>query len=141
MVLLVITSPLYIVVLALEFVYRAKLCGRPSLFSKFIVTLAPAGTVIVLLSKARLLATRLIVTLVGVVVGVGLDVVVGVGLEVTVGVVVGVDVGVIVGVWVGVGLVVAVIVGVAVGVGVGVAFGPHALIAATAVRRNTRDSR
>ncbi len=59
---------------ALESLYREKLCGIPlSWLSKFNVTLAPAGTVMVLKSKARPLATRLIVTEVGA----GADVVVG----------------------------------------------------------------
>ena len=55
---LMIVCPLNIIVAPLEFVYSAKLWGMFSLLAKFIVTLAPAGTVIVLLSKARLSATR-----------------------------------------------------------------------------------
>ena len=47
------TWPLKMVVVAEESVYTAKLCGIPeSMLSKFTVTCAPAGTVIVLVSKA-----------------------------------------------------------------------------------------
>lgn len=43
--------------------YKAKLCGIwESLLSKFMVTAAPAGTVIVLMLKAMFSATRSIVT-------------------------------------------------------------------------------
>ena len=99
---LVIIVPTNIEEDALEFVYSAKLCGTLSWLSKFIVTLAPAGTVIVLLLKAMLSAIRSIMTLVVVGVGVGdvVGVTVGVGDIVTVGVgdVVGVDVAVAVAV-------------------------------------------
>lgn len=49
-------------VVADESVYRAKLCGTLSLFTKLIVTLAPAGTVMVLLSKEIFCAVRSMVT-------------------------------------------------------------------------------
>ena len=95
-------SPTNIEVEALEFVYNAKLWGALSLLSKFIVTFAPAGTVIVPLSNAIFCAMRFIVTLTGVGVGVGEDVTVGVGEDVMVGV--GEDVKVAVGDCVGVGV-------------------------------------
>jgi len=75
-----------------RFSYTAKLWEMPaSWLSKFTVTDAPAGTVIVLMLNAMLCATRLIVTLcpvplgVGVTAGVGVAVVVGVTVAVTVG--------------------------------------------------------
>ena len=73
-------------VVALEFVYSAKLWGTPSRLVKFIVILALAGTVIVLLSKAMLSAARSMVMLgpvgVGDVVTVGVGDVVGVAVAV-----------------------------------------------------------
>ena len=56
-------SPLKIAgVGALESLYRAKLCGTLSLFWKLMVTLAPAGTVMVLILKAIFCAVRSMVT-------------------------------------------------------------------------------
>jgi hypothetical protein len=108
------TCPVNMAVVAEEFVYTAKLCGMPeSWLSKFTVTDAPAGTVIVLKLNAILCAIRSMVTLWAVVVGV----VVGVGVGVDVDVGVGVALGVAVTVGVGVAL------GVAVTVGVGVEAG------------------
>ena len=47
---------------ALESLYRAKLCGTLSLFWKLMVTLAPAGTVMVPMLNAMFCAVRSIVT-------------------------------------------------------------------------------
>jgi hypothetical protein len=59
----VMICPIKIDVTAPELVYNEKLCGIPaSWLSKFIFTVAPAGTVILFLSKARFFAESAIVT-------------------------------------------------------------------------------
>ncbi len=59
----VMILPTKIAVVADESVYTARLCEMPlSLLLKFTVTFAPAGTVIVFLSKAMFCATRSTVT-------------------------------------------------------------------------------
>jgi hypothetical protein len=96
------TWPINIDVAALEFVYSAKLCGALSLFVKFIVTAAPAGTVIVVLSNTKFSVVRLMETLCIDVGGGG-----GVGADEGVGGVTGIVGGVAVGIGMVAGIVVA----------------------------------
>jgi hypothetical protein len=96
------TWPINIDVAALEFVYSAKLCGALSLFVKFMVTAAPAGTVIVVLSNTKFSVVRLMETLCIDVGGGG-----GVGADEGVGGVTGIVGGVAVGIGMVAGIVVA----------------------------------